>query len=90
MHLALFDCIAVHHSFKNTYSRRLFEMRLLLYFLIYQQARAIVKHNIVSVHFDDEITGEFDGQCEGKCTQLLEAEKYLNETVCQEKVFKGT
>lgn len=66
-------------------------MRLFLYFLIYQQAEAIVKYNIVRVHFDDEITGDFDGQCEGECEnkKLYEAEKYLNQTVCQEKFLKG-
>ena len=60
-------------------------MRLFLYFLIYQQAKAIVKHR---VYFDDEIEGDIDGQCDGECESRKkdEAEKYL-EDICQEKFF---
>jgi len=58
-------------------------MRLFLYFLIYQQAQAIVK---VRVHFDDKITGENEeGKCEGECKSKKrdEADEYL-KNVCQD------
>merc|ERR1712227_1124481 len=62
---------------------QLFKMRLFLYFLIYQQAQAIVKNR---VYFDDKITGVFDGQCDGECgeSRLEEAKTYLEETACKE------
>merc|ERR1712227_445866 len=62
---------------------QLFKMRLFLYFLIYQQAQAIVKNR---VYFDDKITGVFDGQCDGECgeSRLEEAKTYLEKIACKE------